>query len=134
MRLLLASAVLLLPTGAAADDAAIPVYQPPAGSNLVLEGPIAGAPDLHLVVGDLVMAAGGTIPRHTHSGEEFLYVIGGSTTISRAGEPDIVLTAGHGVRIAPGTVHWGKAGPEGVRAVSSWVVVNGQPLRTAVSE
>jgi len=123
--------LLLLPASAIASEPTIPVYQPPAGSNVVLEGSIANAPELHLVVGDLVMAAGGKIPRHRHSGEEFLYVIGGSATVSREGEPDLVLAPGQSVRIAPGTVHWGTAGPDGVRAVSSWVVVNGQPLRTS---
>ncbi len=130
-RLAPALLLLLLPACASAGEPTIPVYQPPAGSNVVLEGPIARAPELHLVVGDLVMAADGKIPRHRHSGEEFLYVIGGSATVSREGEPDIVLAPGQGVRIAPGTVHWGAAGPDGVRAVSSWVVVNGQPLRTS---
>lgn len=131
MRWLPASSLLLLAACASAHDGSIAVHQPPAGSNIVLEGPIAGAPGLHLVMGDLVMEAGGAIPRHKHSGEEFLYVLGGSATVSRAGEPDLVLEAGQGVRIAPDTVHWGFAGPQGVRAVSSWVVVNGQPLRTS---
>lgn len=112
-----------------AGDDRIAVYQPPAGSNQVLSGPIEAAPGHSLIVGDLVMEAGGEIPRHSHPGEEFLYVIGGSTTVSREGQPDIVLHAGQSLRIAPGVVHWGRAGPEGVRAVSSWVATDGQPLR-----
>lgn len=117
-----------------ADESRIFVYQPPAGSNQVLEGPIEAAPGHSLVVGDLVMAADGNIPRHRHLGEEFLYVLGGSAIVSREGEADVQLTVGQGIRIAPGIVHWGKAGPEGVRAVSSWVAVDGQPLREAVPE
>ena len=70
------------------------------------------------------------IPRHLHSGEEFLYVLGGSGTLSIEGKPDVVLMAGQGVRIEPGVVHGGLAGAQGMRAVSAWVVVNGQPLRT----
>lgn len=120
--------------GCASTDDGIAVYQPPAGSNQVLAGPIAAAPGHSLIVGDLVMAAGGTIPHHRHLGEEFLYVIGGSATVSREGEPDVVLAAGQGLRIAPGVVHWGKVGPQGVRAVSSWVAVDGQPLREQVPE
>ena len=46
----------------------------------------------------------------------------------------VTLLAGQGIRIAPGTVHWGRAGPEGVRAVASWVKPDGQPLRTPVPE
>lgn len=108
-----------------------PILQPPVGSNPVLEGRIEAAPGHHLVMGDLLATPGMEIPPHKHSGEEFLYVIGGSTVLSRKGEPDLVLQAGQGVRIAPGVVHWGAAGEEGLRAVSAWIVVNGQPLRTA---
>lgn len=113
---------------------AIAVYQPPAGSNPVLEGPIVAAPGHHLVMGDLVATPGMVIPRHRHSGEEFLYVIGGSGAVSIEGQPEVVLKAGQGVRIAPGAVHGGVAGSAGMRAVSSWVVVDGQPLRTPVGE
>jgi quercetin dioxygenase-like cupin family protein len=120
--------------GCSAEGQRIAVYQPPAGSNQVLSGPIAAAPGHSLVVGDLVMEAGGTIPRHYHAGEEFLYVLGGSATVYREGETELTLMPGQGVRIAPGTVHWGKAGPDGVRAVSSWVATDGQPLRVAVPE
>ncbi|WP_162225119.1 cupin domain-containing protein [Erythrobacter sp. SG61-1L] len=130
----IAGPLALASAACAAEDAGIPVYQPPAGSNQVLEAPIEAAPGHSLIVGDLVMAAGGTIPRHRHLGEEFLYVIGGSATVSREGEADVTLSAGQAIRIAPGTVHWGKAGPEGVRAVSSWVAVDGHPLREAVPE
>ena len=110
--------------------AALSLHQPPVGSNLVLEGPVAAAPGHHLVMGDLVASPDMVIPRHSHSGEEFLYVMGGSTVLLRDGEPDLLLKPGQGVRIPPGVVHSGIAGKEGLRAVSTWIVVNGQPLRT----
>jgi len=120
--------------GGVGGAATIATYQPPAGSNEVLRGPIDGAPGRELVTGDLVFGPQAPIPRHYHHGEEFLYVIGGETVVSRPGVPDVVLRPGDGLRIAPGTVHWGHAGAEGVRAVSSWVAVQGQPLRVAVPE
>jgi quercetin dioxygenase-like cupin family protein len=122
--------------GCAAPQAVAPaigiiaVYQPATGSTPVLEGLIAAGPGHHLVMGDLVATPGMVIPAHRHSGEEFLYVIGGSAVLSREGLPDLLLKAGEGVRIAPGVVHWGKAGEAGTRAISSWIVVNGEPLRT----
>ena len=127
-----AALALLAVAGCASADRAIPVYAPAQGINQVLEGPIAAAPGHSLIVGDLNMAPGAEIPRHYHHGEEFLYVIGGSAVVSRPGVPDITLRPGEGLRIAPGTVHWGRAGPEGVRAVASWVQVDGKPLREAV--
>ncbi len=124
------SGAVTAPASVPAPVPAPAVYQPPVGSTLVLEGPIAAAPGYHLVMGDLVATPGMVIPRHSHSGEEFLYVIGGSGTLSVEGQPDLVLSAGQGVRIAPGAVHGGVAGAEGMRAISSWFVANGQPLRT----
>lgn len=118
----------------AATPEALQVYQPPAGSNLVLEGPIAAAPGHHLVTGDLVTPPGFDIALHTHEGEEFLYVIGGSATLFREGKPDLELRPGQGVRIAPGEVHGGRSGPQGLRAVSTWIVPDGAPLRTPVTQ
>lgn len=120
--------------GCAAAGQTVPVYAPPVGINPVLEGPIAAAPGHALVVGDLNLAADTLIPRHFHHGEEFLYVLGGAATVERAGEASVTLTAGQGLRIAPGTVHWGRAGPDGLRGVSSWVKVEGKPLREAAPE
>jgi len=132
MRAAAALLAVLLAGCVAPRAAGVETYAPDPGTNLVLEGPIAAAPGHHLVVGDILAPAGTIIPRHTHSGEEFLYIIGGSATVSREGQPDVMLGPGESLRIAPGLVHGGVAGPEGVRAVSSWVVVDGQPLRTPV--
>ncbi len=134
MRMLAAAALATALAGCAAAGPAVQVYAPPAGINPVLEGPIAAAPGHTLVVGDLNLAAGTPIPRHFHHGEEFLYVIGGSAIVSRVGADAVTLTAGQGLRIAPGTIHWGRAGPDGLRAVSSWVKVEGKPLREAAPE
>lgn len=132
-----AALLALLPCLAACTTAgggAIATYQPPVGSNEVLRGPIEGAPGHELVVGDLVFGPGSPIPRHYHHGEEFIYVIGGESVVSRPGVPDVVLRPGDALRIPPGVVHWGHAGPDGVRAVSSWVAPKGQPMRVDVPE
>ena len=79
------------------------------------------------------MPAEAEIPRHYHHGEEYIYVLGGSATVSRAGHDDVILEAGQGLIIAPGVVHWGKAGPDGLRSISSWVKDDSKPLREAVA-
>ncbi|MES2700289.1 MAG: cupin domain-containing protein [Pseudomonadota bacterium] len=117
---------------APSGPAAVAVYTPPPGINEVLEGPIASDFGHSLILGDLNMAPGAAIPRHFHHGEEFIYLLGGSATVSQAGQPDLVLRAGEGVRISPGVVHWGTAGPEGMRAVSAWVKNDSKPLREMV--
>lgn len=128
-----AAAIPLLGLAACATNGGkVAVYQPPQGVNQILEGAIEAAPGHSLIVGDLNMRAGADIPRHYHYGEEFIYVLGGSATVSRAGMPDMTLRPGEGLRVAPGVVHWGKAGPGGVRVVSSWVKDDAKPLREPV--
>lgn len=130
--------VVLASAGLAACGGEVPeaapeslaIHAPGEGVNLVLEGPIEAASGHQLVMGDLVLAAGAEVPPHIHSGEEFLYVLGGSATIIREGLPDVTLEAGQALRIPPGLVHSGLAGPDGVRATASWIVVDGQPLRS----
>ena len=128
----LCTAAGLVLGGCAGAVTSISTYQPAPGVTEIMRGPIAAAPGHQLVTGDIVMPPGAPIPPHYHHGEEFLYVIGGSTILSRPGLPDVTLTPGEGLRIPPGTVHSGRAGPEGLRAVSSWVVPDGKPLREAV--
>ena len=129
MRRAIPAVALLAVAGCASAAGPIPLYAPPQGINQILEGPIESDAGHSLIVGDLNMAPGAEIPRHYHYGEEFIYVLGGSATVSREGMPDVVLHPGEGLRIAPGLVHWGKAGPDGVRAVSSWVKDDSKPLR-----
>ena len=134
MRRAAAVAALLSLAAYAAGERDIPVYVPPQGINQVLEGPVEAAPGHSLIVGDLNMPAGAEIPRHYHHGEEFLYVLGGSATVSRAGSADVTIGPGQSLRIAPGVVHWGRAGRDGVRAVSSWVKDDAKPLREPVDK
>ncbi|WP_416830368.1 MAG: cupin domain-containing protein [Erythrobacter sp.] len=121
-------------TACAQGSAEIPVYQPPAGSNELLRGAIEAAPGHSLVTADIVLGAGGGVPLHYHHGEEFLTILGGSATVLRPGMPDLVLAPGEAFRIPPGTVHAAIAGPQGLRAIASWVVPDGKPLRVAVPE
>lgn len=128
---------LLAPTAACSTvpsgPQSVAVYAPPPGINQVLEGPIASDFGHSLILGDLNMGPGATIPRHYHHGEEFIYLLGGSATVSRAGQPDVVLVAGQSLVITPGVVHWGVAGPEGMRAISAWVKDDTKPLREMVT-
>lgn len=110
------------------------VHVPPPGISERISGALEAAPGHHLVMGDLNIPAGAPIPRHYHHGEEFLYILGGSTVIVREGLGEEDLQPGQAIRIAPGTVHWGRAGPQGLRAVSTWIVPDGQPLRVPVPD
>ena len=129
----LAGLCLITLAGCASSEGSVAVYVPPQGINQVIEGPIAAAPGHSLILGDLNMPAGAEIPRHYHHGEEYIYVLGGSATVSRAGHDDVTLGPGDAIIIPPGVVHWGKAGPDGLRSISSWVKDDAKPLREAVA-
>lgn len=67
---------------------------PPPGSNLMLRGPITISDDLEVIISDVVIPAGATVPRHFHPGEEFVYVIEGAAVHVEAGKPDTLISAG----------------------------------------
>ena len=109
------------------------VYAPPPGVHEMVEGPIEGAPAKRLILGDLNLPGGGTIQRHYHHGEEYIYVLGGSATVSRQGMPDVTLRPGQSIVIPTGVVHWGVVGPKGLRSISAWVKDESKPLREAIA-
>jgi quercetin dioxygenase-like cupin family protein len=53
-------------------DSAAELLKPPPGSNLMLRGPITISDDLEVIISDVVIPAGATVPRHYHPGEEFV--------------------------------------------------------------
>lgn len=135
-----AGACTTIPAEAPAPaDAVVPAaYTPAEGLLLYREGPIEGAPDHHLVMGDLVFSAGTEVARHYHTGEEYLYVLAGEFVLTiedgEGGSERVVLGPSQSIRIPPRTVHSAMAGPEGARGISAWVTENGQPLRVPPPE
>ena len=129
----LAGLCLIGLAGCASGGGSVPVYAPPQGINQVLEGPIASAPGHSLILGDLNMPAEAEIPRHYHHGEEYIYVLGGSATVSREGMPDVTLRPGQSIVIPTGVVHWGVVGPKGLRSISAWVKDESKPLRETIA-
>lgn len=107
-------------------------HEMPAGSNEMLRAPLSGAPDLEVIISDVVIPAGAQVPRHYHPGEEFLYVIEGSATHIEEGQPDRPLNVGDSYVIAPRRIHEPIGGPEGARAIVFRVHVKDQPERVLV--
>ncbi|HSG90203.1 MAG TPA: cupin domain-containing protein [Pseudomonadales bacterium] len=106
--------------------------QPPPGSNQMLRAPIMAADGLEVIISDVVIPAGVTVPRHYHPGEEFLYVIEGSAVHVEEGKADRILSAGDAYVIPPRAVHAPRGGPEGGRAIVFRVHVADQPERVLV--
>ena len=72
------------------------------------------------------------LPWHWHPGEEFFYVIEGSVTLKRRGQPDVVTVRGDSQKIAPGVIHSGESGQKGAELVIFRVHASGEPERYLV--
>jgi len=107
---------------------------PPPGSNQMLRAPITISDGLEVIISDVVIPAGATVPRHFHPGEEFIYVIEGSAIHVEAGKPDQVLRAGDAYVIPPEAEHAPRGGPDGARAIVFRVHKDGLPERVNMGE
>lgn len=74
---------------------------------------------------------GYTSPKHTHFGEEVIYVLEGTLEYYIEGKPAGVYKAGGALTIPAGTVHWAKNVGDGNGAeLATYIVEKGKPLVT----
>ena len=79
------------------------------------------------------IAPGKTAPRHTHPGEEIIYVLEGALEYQVEGKPPVTLKAGDVLFIPAGTIHSAKNVGTGRGAeLATYVVEKGKPLITLV--
>lgn len=70
---------------------------------------------------------------HTHPGEEVGYIVAGTVEMRVSGGETLILAAGDGFLIPPGTPHNAlDLGPGTGRMLSTYLVETGQPLATIV--
>jgi len=131
---LLATALTLGACASVEHDHHAADSRPPPGSNQMLRAPITISDDLEVIISDVVIPPGATVPRHFHPGEEFVYVIEGSAVHVEAGKPDQVLSAGDGYVIPPEAEHAPRGGPDGARAIVFRVHKDGLPERINIGE
>ena len=67
----------------------------------LLEVPLTGVPGRHAVVVTVEVSPGATEPRHTHPGDEFIYLLEGEGAVLVDGEP-MTLAADRVVHVRPG--------------------------------
>jgi len=73
-------------------------------------------------------------PRHTHPGEEIIYVLEGSLQYEVEGRPPVTLKAGDVLFIPAGTIHAAKNVGSGKGAeLATYIVEKGKPLLTIVN-
>ncbi len=102
------------------------------GSNMMLRAPLTVADGLEVIISDVIIPAGGTVPLHAHPGEEFLYVIEGSAIHREEGQDDRMLQAGDSYVISPNAPHSPVGGPDGARAIVFRVHKTGEPERKLI--
>jgi len=72
-------------------------------------------------------------PRHTHPGEEIIYVIEGTLEYQIEGQPPVTVKAGDVVFVPAGAIHLAKNVGSGNGAeLATYVVERGKPLITLV--
>ena len=72
---------------------------------------------------------GTTAPRHSHPGEEIIYVLEGTWEYTLEGKPPVTLKAGEVLFIPSGTIHSARnVGTGNGAELATYVVEKGQPL------
>ncbi|MEQ1929538.1 MAG: cupin domain-containing protein [Parvularculaceae bacterium] len=104
----------------------------PPGSNEVLVAALESAQGFSVVISDVVIPAGKSVPKHTHPGEEFVYVVAGEAIHVEDGSPDVVLKSGESFVIRKGKAHSPRGGANGARAVVFRVHPTGEAERTLI--
>lgn len=91
------------------------------------------APGREVIQARVEIDPGVTSPRHTHPGEEIIYVLEGSLEYQVDGKPPVTLKAGDVLFIPAGTVHAAKnVGSGNAAELATYVVEKGKPLVTVV--
>src|SRR2546423_1827518 len=79
------------------------------------------------------LAPGTTAPRHTHPGEEIIYVLEGTWEYTVQGKPPVTLKAGDVVFAPPGPVQWPRnVGTSRAAGLATYIVEKGKPLLTVI--
>ena len=86
------------------------------------------------IIADVSIEPGAAMPVHQHPGDEFLYMLSGSVELAQENQPPLILSAGDAHKIAAGTIHSPKAGPEGARAIVFRVHPSGEPVTVIINE
>ena len=77
------------------------------------------------------IAPGVLAPRHTHFGEEIIYVLEGTLEYEVEGKPPVTLKAGDVLFIPAGTVHSARnTGSVNAAELATYIVEKGKPLVT----
>ena len=127
---ILAVAVLIVASGLALHVA---LSQQPGIKRTDLQRHDLSVPGREVIQVRVQLAPGVSFPKHTHPGEEIIYVLEGSLEYEVEGKPAVTLKAGEVLFIPAGTVHAAKnVGSGNAAELATYVVEKGKPLVVVV--
>jgi len=123
---IMAVAVLIVGSGLALHVAQ---SQQPGITRTDLQPHDLGIPGREVVQVRVDIAPGVAFPRHSHPGEEIIYVIEGLLEYQVDGKPPVTLKAGEVFFIPAGTIHAAKnVGSGNAAELATYIVEKGKPL------
>jgi len=128
MRALLMIAVIAVGASALGAQPA----RPPGTARTNLQRHDLSIPGREVVQLRVDFAPGASFPRHTHPGEEIIYVIEGSLEYEVAGKP-VTVNAGGVLFVPAGTIHAARnVGTAPAAELGTYIVEKGKPLTEIV--
>ena len=115
-----------------AGQAAEPSPTASVQADNILRESVAGVEGEEIIMSRVSFPPHTELPWHWHSGEEFFYVIEGSVTLLRRGQPDEATAEGDAQKIAPKIIHTGRTGEQGAELVIFRVHATSEPERYLV--
>ena len=106
----------------------------PVTRTVLQRAEVSDTPGREGVMYKAVIVPGGKAAKHTHPGDEFIYVLNGTLIIEADGQAPLTLNAGDSARQPKGTPHSARNGSatEPVEALVFLIIEAGKPLATAV--
>jgi quercetin dioxygenase-like cupin family protein len=127
---MVAALALMIASGLAPHVA---LAQQPGVKRTDLQRHDLGVPGREAIQVRVEIAPGVAFPKHTHPGEEIIYVLEGSLEYEVEGKPPVTLKAGDVLFIPAGTIHAAKnVGSTNAAELATYVVEKGKPLLTLV--
>ena len=108
------------------------VYAQQAGfTRKVLQDQEMSIPDRHMVQAIAEFSPGAESGRHTHPGDEILYLLDGTLVVEVDGKPPLTLKAGDVAFFPAGTVHNGKnSSAAAAKVLATYILEKGKPVAT----
>ena len=126
----MAAAVLVIGSASALHLAQA---QPPGTRRTDLQRHDLSAPGREVVQVRVDFDPGYVAPRHTHPGEEIIYVLEGMWEYTVEGKPPVTLKAGDVLFIPAGAIHSARnVGTGRAAELATYIVEKGKPLLTVV--